>query len=212
VGPKQAGKTTQLLHLLRAPGAGLVANDRVVVDLGGAAPRVTGLPSIVALRPGTLALFPGLAGRIAARGHAFWRTRAEARPARRGAAPAASAGLTPAQLCEVLGVRATAGVSLGALLFPHREATARGLEVERLPPTAVAARLRDGLFGGAAAGRASAAFGGRGAGTVREAGALAADCAALAARVPGFTCRLGEDAYADPATAARLVACVSGSG
>ena len=209
VGPKLAGKTTQLLHLLRAPGAGLVANDRVAVDLGGAAPHVTGLPSIVALRPGTLALFPGLAERIATRGHAFWRTLAEARPA---SPPAASADLTPAQLCEVLGVRAIAGAPLGALLFPRRAATARGVEVERLPPAAVAARLRAGLFGGAAAGRASAAFGGRAAGAVRPAGALAADCAALAARVPGFACRLGEDAYADPATAARLVARVSGPG
>ena len=81
-GPKGAGKTSLLIHALRARSARYVSNDRVVVPAAESRPSATGVPTIVALRRGTLDLFPSLAARAAAhrrpdsrpppRGHARW--------------------------------------------------------------------------------------------------------------------------------------------
>lgn len=62
-GPNGAGKTTLLLHLLHAAGARFVANDRVVIRIG-TPPRVHGMPSIVAIRPGTPARLSRLRARL----------------------------------------------------------------------------------------------------------------------------------------------------
>ncbi|MFN8641573.1 MAG: hypothetical protein U0802_07920 [Candidatus Binatia bacterium] len=82
-GPKRAGKTSLLLHALRLPGARLLANDRVALALDGAGAVAHGLPTIVTLRPDTVArLLPDDAARRSALRHHFVRTvaEAEARP------------------------------------------------------------------------------------------------------------------------------------
>ena len=63
VGGKGAGKTTRLLLSLSRPDTSFVANDRVLLRLDEGTYRVHGLPTIVALRAPTLALFPDLAPR-----------------------------------------------------------------------------------------------------------------------------------------------------
>lgn len=67
-GAKEAGKTTLLLHALHASAVEYVSNDRVMIS-PGATPRAHGVPTIVKVRPGTLALFPALAERVAASGY-----------------------------------------------------------------------------------------------------------------------------------------------
>lgn len=208
LGPKRAGKTTLLLHLLRAPGARFLANDRVLVNLDGSAPRVTGLPSIVALRHGTLDLLPELQARVADRGHAFWRTLAESRAATPHRPPEAGSDVSPAQLCDLASVEATPCAPLAALIFPqvHAAHHDRGLDrdLDRLEPETVAARLRENLFGGADGGRRSAAFGTQFPGVDSNPMSVAAFCSALARAVPAFDYRLGSGALAEPRAAAAL--------
>jgi hypothetical protein len=205
LGDKHAGKTTLLLHLLRVPGTRFVANDRTLVTRDGSGGRLVGLPSIVALRPGTLAFFPELRRRLAERRSAFWRTRTEAWLAGPGGPAGAGADVTPAQLCEAAGVDAAVDAPLAALVFPRIDGAARGLVVERLPAAVTAGRLRDGRFGGRAWDRGSTALGGPRASVGPDTAALAEACDALARCTPAFECRIGPDAYAAPATAATLL-------
>ena len=77
-GPKGAGKTSLLIHVLRARSARYVSNDRVVLPAAEGRPPALGVPTIVALRRGTLDLFPSLAARTANSGYAYRLTLEEA--------------------------------------------------------------------------------------------------------------------------------------
>ncbi|MBI3758859.1 MAG: hypothetical protein HY269_03795 [Deltaproteobacteria bacterium] len=59
-GVKAAGKTSLLIHALRAGGARFVSNDRVAVRVGDAEVVQRGMPTVVTIRPQTLTLFPDL--------------------------------------------------------------------------------------------------------------------------------------------------------
>lgn len=193
-GPKRAGKTTLLVHALQGDGARFVANDRVLIDLAGPQPRCGGLPSIVGLRPGTLAMFPTLCRRVRARRYSYVLTLAEARTFARPGFPERAdrgADVTPAQLCDVLGVDAVAEVPVAAIVFPRVTRGARGIALEPLPVEAALPRVTESLFGPGLAGRAAGAFGpapdvdaapGPWPERVRE----------LITRVPCLECRVGD--------------------
>ncbi len=121
-GAKGAGKTTRALRLM-ASGHRYLSNDRVRISLG-AAPRAFGIPTVVTLRPGTLALFPEL--EAALRGAGDYR-----RAAGEGMEPprqdAAGLRLSPAQLCAAFGQEPMAAAVLGSILLLEREATEASL-------------------------------------------------------------------------------------
>lgn len=206
-GPKEAGKTTLLLHALQAAGARYVSNDRVLVWPERPA-RAHGVPTVVKLRRGTLDLFPVLAERLAA---TRYDTRLSLAEAAAPDAPTPTPGgaarsITPAQLRRLLDVRAQAACPVRVLVFPRRtnepgEATARPLA-----PADVAARLREALFGVRTGRPVSDVFTLPADPPPPGAAALAARCDALAADVPGVECRLGLDARARPGAAGELLA------
>jgi hypothetical protein len=213
VGPKRSGKTTLLLHLLRAPGARFVANDRVFVNLDGSPPQLTGLPSIVALRAGTLELFPEFAARAGGLRYAFWQTRAEARRNDGEHTLAEGTDITPRQLCDLARVEPAVHAPLAALVFP--QANGAGSErrgrpgIERLDPAMAERRLRESLFGGTNSRVQSAAFdllpGGNANGASPD-----AYCSTLARAVPAFDYVVVPGAFAAPgavATFAERLAC-----
>lgn len=207
VGPKRAGKTTLLLHLLRAPGARFVANDRVFVDLDGSPPQLTGLPSIVALRAGTLELFPELAARARELRYAFWQTRAETRGNDRERPLTEGTDISPGQFCDLARVEAAVHAPLAALVFPQRDPARSQRRVrpgiEPLRPATAEKRLHESLFGGPHSGVQSAAFG-LSHGEAANAMPLDAFCRALAHAVPAFDYFAGGGAFAGPRTAAAL--------
>ncbi|MGH3845141.1 MAG: hypothetical protein ACRDS0_27480 [Pseudonocardiaceae bacterium] len=60
-GPSGAGKTTALLHLLaNGPGQAFVANDKVYLTIDNSRVYARALPTSLALRPDTTAMFPTL--------------------------------------------------------------------------------------------------------------------------------------------------------
>jgi hypothetical protein len=206
-GPKGAGKTTLLLHLLRAAGAGFVANDRVVVG-AGTLPRVRGMPSIVAIRPGTLERLPRLRARLGTSPATHWLTLDEvgALP-QRGSLPASTgADRSPVQLCSALGTPMAAGGSLTALLFPCADPPGGQPELVRLDETSAHALLRRALFG-AEPGRRSSVFDWLG----EDDGVgvdLVGRCRELARGVPCFEARLGAGLLEDAEAAGRRLATV----
>jgi hypothetical protein len=212
LGPRRAGKTTLLLHLLEAGGARYIANDRVCVEPGGTGVRLTGLPSIVSLRAGTLALFPDLHARAAASGCHFGETQDECRAARERQMRR-DVDLTPAQLCDLMGVQAATSTPLAVMLFPQadeiRDAAA---ESGSLSAMSTAQRVRDSLFGGGALERRTGMFAAllEGCGRPHEPYAAAKGrsdvlCETLARTIPAFACRVAPSALPDAHRATALI-------
>lgn len=201
-GEKGAGKTTVLLHLLRETGADYVANDRVLlVSPDGATAR--GMPTIVTVRPRSLAFVPGLQAALVARSFHYLRTLAEAAADARPPRPWAddSVGLSPAQVCALLGVERRAECIPCALLFPRITTESGGAHLRELTPGEAVARLRRALLSAGLAKHTSDLVAFRddppaGEEPVEEM------LHAVAARVPCMECRLGAGTYGNGALAA----------
>jgi len=197
-GPKRSGKTSLLVHALERGGA-FLSNDRVFVDAARAA-TATPMPTIVMLRDGTLSRFPRLLADFERARYDRARTLRECEPGVARPEPLARRGfdrpgISPAQLCALLGAPVRASARVRAILFPRVDARARGLELRALPPAAARARLARSLMKASHPTRLSALFS---PGRRRETLPARAEreaCGRLAERVPAFECRLGAQAY-----------------
>jgi hypothetical protein len=202
-GPKRAGKTSLLLHLLGAAGAGILANDRVVLEHGDAAPVAHAMPTIVNLRADTVAArFADDASRRAAARHRFSFTvaEAEARSPVTKALPQPLACSQP-QLAHLLGVELVGRAGAAALLLPRVDPEARGIELRRLSADEAAAQLPAVVFAAAQSPpRVSEVFALPSHTRPPSPAALQHLWRACAEQLRVFACRLGPDAYAgDPA-------------
>lgn len=202
-GPKRAGKSSLLLHLLGAAGARLLANDRAVLALDGERALAHGMPTIVNLRPDTVAArFADEAARRAAHRFHFARTLAEAER-REPAADRSERALTcsPAQLGRLLGVDLVGSAAATALLLPRVAAEASGIALRRLDDAEAAERLSGALFAAATRPqRISDAFALPGARAPSDA-ELRRLWRACVQRLRVFDCLLGPDAYTTDADA-----------
>ncbi len=199
-GPKGAGKTSLLTHILRHGEARFLSGDRVQLALADGSPIVRGLPTLVSVRAEMLAMFPELRDRLAARAYQHELRLDEAPRISAAGARWASGGrsLSPAQFCDLLGVTRTVQARLAAVLFPRVTRARGGIGLEPLSADQGAARLVHTLFPRTVSAQAPGLFDldidHRG-----SEGSLGQLCRALASQVPCFECRLGLDAYKDPA-------------
>jgi hypothetical protein len=194
-GPKGAGKTSLLTWLLRHRDAQYVSNDRVLLRVEDGRPILRGLPTLVSLRSGTLAMFPALRDQLATRSYDHSTGLSEAAPdsskTPRLAAYSARS-LSPGQFCELLGVSRVAQTLLTGLLFP-RVSGGRGIELEPLSPRVAAVKLADFLLSP----ETRSIFDFAADEPTAPGPSLPARCRAVTSRVYCFGCRLGEDAYRD---------------
>ena len=232
-GPRRAGKTSLLLHLLRADGSRYLANDRALLHppADGAADGrwpgsglgtwVSGMPTVVSIRERSVTLFAALA----LDGMRDWLARmtlAEVKAltsplgspldAVQGAsAREASAGalsLSPAQLLDWLGIDAVSHAPLAGLLFPEVDPAIAGIRLERLSDDEISAQLEASLMPPRAT-VLTRWVDGLAAGVENAVDTPADIFAAVAvhrAGVPGYRCRLGRDAFVDAGSAGQLLA------
>lgn len=218
-GRRKAGKTSLLTYVLSQSPADYLSNDRLLVrpdttttNLRGITLR--GMPTIVSIRDGTLALFPGMGADIARRGYRSRASLADTQePGRLQHIPVKpeGAGVTPRQFCALWQREPVAQAQAAALLFPQRTGLPGGLTLRRLEPDEAESRLREGLFGHIGPDRLSEVF------TVfpprltcGQAPDDAGLCRRLAAAVPAWECQLGNDSYRDSRGAQRLLALLAG--
>jgi len=197
-GPKRSGKTTLLVHAL-ARGGAFLSNDRVFVDVARA-PTATPMPTIVMLRDGTLSHFPRLLADFERARYDRARTLRECapgvvRPAPRARRGFERPGISPAQLCALLGAKVRASGRVRAIVFPRIDPRARGLELRALTPALARARLARSLMTSSHPTRVSALFSPDRRRETLPARAEREACGRLAERVPAFECRLGAEAY-----------------
>jgi hypothetical protein len=209
-GAKGAGKTSLLIHALRARSARYVSNDRVVVPAAAGRPSATGVPTIVALRRGTLDLFPSLAARAAASGYAYRLTPDEALAAGRRAAESGGKpdSLSPAQFCRLLDVRPLACSEIAAIVFPRITGETGTLALRRLTEAEVVEEIPDMLFGVRGGRSTSSVFADPADPPPPDLGALAERCRDITSRLPCLECRLGLEAFDSAGAADDLIAAI----
>lgn len=204
-GPKAAGKTSLLVHLLRQPGARYLSNDRVLARLDPE-PRIVGMPTIVTLRPGMLERFPDFSSRLLASGFGHRLSFAENARRAQPIEPWSDGrfGLSPPQLCSLLDVEPISAAEPRALLFPALTHRPGAIELAPLEADDAAARLADALFGIRTWRKSLELFDFDGHPPLEDHGRLAL-ARRLVERVPAFECRLGEDAYRVPGATAQAL-------
>lgn len=203
VGEKRTGKSTMLLHALGRPESQYVSNDRVVVDLGAGVPRVVGVPTIVRLREGSLDVIPGLREEVESGAWYYPFTVQETRGFRAAGTlpqPASTrvlAGMSPAQLCAVLGIGSRAGGKLERIVFPRVDpglTGAPGYSCTVLEPEEAGRRLA--AVGLLASGRLAPFLSGA---TTPDRRVLEERAMRLAGAVACHACTVGPEAYQEPA-------------
>ncbi len=192
-GPKHAGKTTMLLHALLHEGGRYISNDRVAIRVDGERAFVHGIPTIVSIREGTLALLPPVAAALAGTSYDFSRLLREClRPlSATESSRLEGCNVSPRQLCHLLGVESCAGAPVSALVVLESEivegdsVVLHDLLIDEVTALLGRARLRpcprSGLFSIEKAPRSDA---------------FDTSAPLVAERVPGFRCRVGSEAYA----------------
>lgn len=202
-GAKNAGKTTLLMQLLRAGGAALIANDRIVVAAGGAGLAARGIPTVVKVRRPPAARLPALHELLRGSGANHRLRLAEAGPRSRPVDHLAEVVLSPAQFAALFDVPLEADCRLDALLFPCVDPAGEGLTIVPLAADEAARRLRDCVWGGATP-ALSELFVLPGRRAAIDVAGLPAWCAAAVRRLRVFECRMGRGAD-DPEAARRLL-------
>ena len=201
VGPKQAGKTTLLTHFLRSQRTSLIANDRVLVDVEPVPPIAFGVPTLVSVRVGTLALFPDL------------RRTAHERPALfhsdegpgatvfdvSDTCPPRDFSLTPAQLAQRCRSGTTDCAPIAAIVFPEMDTASGGWSLEPLAIDVGSNHLLDSRYGIRAVRQPRTIFVDLVGCRERRDDDVATQVARLSATVPLFRCRLGPRAYRNAA-------------
>lgn len=203
-GPKQAGKTTLLSHLLLTGPGTLISNDWVFVAFDGPEahrPAAHGMPTVVKLRRGSLDLLPSLAAGWL-EGGSFLLHPDEALGGD-GWDPSDYRDsdchyLSPRQFAARLGTEAVRSAPLAAIVFPRLTSEVDTLALLRLDASSGLERLRACQYGRRNGGGGSTLFG--------EADP-ASDAALedLARRVPLFDCLLGPRAYQGDAAVQALM-------
>ena len=201
-GPKRAGKTT-LVSRLASVGAGIVANDRVILRPSGPGWEVMGVPSIVSVRRGTLRLLPDLFTTVPRAAHCVDLTLADAKRAslQYGTHRRGPLVLSPAQHAEQAGGRRVVGGSLAAIVVVSYESTLPDFSLEPMSMAQARDALPDVLFGAADALPSPTVLGqrfGRRDRAGNEGGAVAAGAA-------WWRLQVGPDVVRSPPRAGRLL-------
>ena len=162
-GPKNAGKTTLLIHALTNGGARFLANDRVLLLPSPKGYAVRGMPTLVSIRPGTRRYFAQFFDPHCFGPDSACLTREEHEIAERMKAIRSedTLVLNPRQFTEALGSTPSMGGRLGAILFPTVSVAAKSIELGELQPGAARGRLASALFPALARNSGSTAFGSR---------------------------------------------------
>ena len=203
-GPKGAGKTTLSFHLMRSHRCHLIANDRSFAGCEAAAPAVSGMPTVIRIRPPTLARFPELRNGVPPVARPYLYNLAELDTASRSeeSPDAVDFMLAPNQLAARLGAGTRAAAPLGAIVFPQVCSEEATWALEPLAAEDVVAGIYANLYGAANGERPATSFEELGGGQHHPSRRLVT---AIAAGVAGYRLRLGHNAYADATLGERLL-------
>ncbi len=201
-GPRRAGKTSLLLHLLGPDTTRYLANDRAVIypDTSDGM-RISGMPTVVSIRKRTLGLFADLG----LEGMRHWLARMTLDEALASPIPddltkhPEALSLSPAHLCHWLQVSASAQASMSGVLFPVVRVNTTGIHMNRLSTNETRDRLAESVMPPCTS-LLHEWLGER----LTNGRNHKADVHSWPT-VPAYRCILGRDAFSNPARADRLL-------
>lgn len=197
-GRRLAGKTSLLVYLLSHLRCDFLANDRLLVTEVAGGTQLVGMPTVVSVREGTMARFPGLREDVRRRRFTTRLTLRECERADHSVAQSPRGdkwGLSTAQFCRVMGRKAIRGANPGLVLVPRQSGRPGGIQLRVLDAARGRASLEEGLFGHIRPDSPSEAFTLTAPGKRRVADGEFLDALAASSRV--VECVMGEDAYAN---------------
>lgn len=201
-GPKNAGKSTLLVHALSAPATRFVSNDRAIVLRGRQGLQVRGMPTLVRVRAGTRRLLPGALQRVEWSADRACLTLPEwGSPAGAMLGPDDPIILNPAQFAGLLGREQSVGGALAAIIYPQVDVRSSGLVLRPMTTAQRARALASSMFRAHSDREVAGAFGGGSRGSVERGNCLRA----MTDGVPMIRCSLGRDAFVRPGGATALV-------
>jgi hypothetical protein len=212
-GPKKAGKTTLLIHVLQHVAARFVSNDRVVVAWEDGVPTLYGMPTIVTVRQQGARRLRFLHERLLASSyHERYRLAELGQRIGRARRPDQYGrwSMSPAQFCELLRVRPIAQVPAYALVFPRVTGQPGTIELNELLADDAAVQLAGALFRAHSSLKTAEMLTSSN-GTARDRAAFDNLCRQLASGVRSFTCALGREAYQSGDSVEALVTRMIGS-
>jgi len=201
-GPKQAGKTTLLVHCLRASSTEILTNDRALLAADSSQVTLRGIPTFVSIRPGTRTLFPHLSETLRQRGYHPQLALGEEPDRPQAPRPEdQDVYLTPAQFAEALARENRSTAPLAAVLYP-RKTQGHRIRMRSLDAREASERLLRNLFGSKTRGQPAQGFT-HGAPRLDET-ALETLCSKMVRHVPSFECPVGAGALESTETAEEL--------
>jgi hypothetical protein len=150
IGPKEAGKTTMVAYLCSQLGLPLIANDRVLLAWGDGPLDVTGLPTIVQVRPGTLVQMSSCFRSVPDLDRVRHLTLNEYVAACARLGPRRAAGplrLSMPQFAHEIRTRLSPGAPLGGIALLRFDPGARGLDVVELDNQETHQAILENSFG-----------------------------------------------------------------
>lgn len=196
-GPKGAGKTTLLIYALRHKLSQYLSNDRVWVSFINGEIVFRGMPTIAAILPSTLELFPDLKHRLLSSYFDSCLTQNEAKqlqvvpqPRRNG-----KYSLSPSQFCNILQVASVAEAQGWAVVFPKITHTRGNMEFKQLSPSAASEQLAGALLGSYSQRGQAPVFALSDANISFSQETLNALCQNIASHLSCYECYLGTEAY-----------------
>jgi hypothetical protein len=136
-GAKRSGKTTMLMNALRQGSARYLSNDRVFIQRTEAVLLARGMPTIVRVRPDSLAHLPGLKPPTWDYPYRYYLTRSESEQRSALLQPAYQEppAMSPPQFCRWLGVEMATQAPLRAIVFPRIDPTVPKYSLQAMRPT-----------------------------------------------------------------------------
>jgi hypothetical protein len=199
-GAKRSGKTTMLINALRQGNAHYLSNDRVYVERTGNTLCVRGMPTIVRVRPDSLAHVPGLKPPACDHPYRYYLTDSECEQRSAMIQPAYQEppAMSPSQFSRWLGVQMTAAAPLRAIVFPRIDSSISSYALEPIRATDAESLLAANCFFPGTTGPVAKALAGGWAAAVADVERSRRGYQDLAKRCDLFSCSIGPAAFASP--------------
>lgn len=203
-GSKRSGKTSLLSAVLTSvPGIAYLTNDRAWLSQEHRHTTVTGIPTLVSIRPGSQQIVPRLADRLSVLAHnAFGEGKTE--PDAHAAEHPAHLVLSPRQFTDALGVPLYRDAPLHAIIHCSVSEQERSFTLRPLGAAEAHAQSVQALLGAAHIGTPSALFGVEAAGPFPSAEDLRARLHTAVTGTRAYALRMGLQMY-DTATLQALL-------
>jgi hypothetical protein len=199
-GAKRSGKTTMLMNALRQGSTRYLSNDRIFIERTRDAIQARGMPTIVRVRPDSLAHVPGLKPPAWEHPYRYYLTSSECEQRSALLQPAYQEppAMSPPQFCGWLGVEMATKAPLRAIVFPRIDPAVSDYSLQPMRPADAEPLLAANAFFAGETGPVAKAFAPGWQGATLDLDRLRQSYHDLSRRCTLLSCSIGTSAFTSP--------------